>query len=133
MVRGAAIAVTAVAGTYQWAESESTARGRGREAPSAAQARVQEFSVSAFSGLPWPTNSAGRAVLISGPLRQQLHGALIEPRAQRVTLAGARHVAHHDLRTDAARIGADGDAGLHRDVPATLAARGAAPLLLRLA
>src|SRR5437762_10253129 len=38
MVRGVAMAVTAVAGTYQWAETASTARGRGRAAPSARRA-----------------------------------------------------------------------------------------------
>ncbi len=43
MVRGCAIAVTAVAGTYQWAEMASTACGRGRAVPIACQACVQGF------------------------------------------------------------------------------------------
>ncbi len=40
MVRGEAIAVTAVAFVYQWAETQSTALGRGMAAPRAAQASV---------------------------------------------------------------------------------------------
>ena len=40
MVRGSAIAVTAVVLVYQWAEMQRTARGRGIAAPSPAQAWV---------------------------------------------------------------------------------------------
>ncbi len=40
MVRGWAMAVTAVALMYQWADTTRMARGRGTEAPNAAQASV---------------------------------------------------------------------------------------------
>jgi len=40
MTRGCAMAVTAVAFVYQWAEMASTARGRGTDAPKARQASV---------------------------------------------------------------------------------------------
>ena len=60
MVRGAAIAVTAVPGMYQCAEIARTARGLGTSpAPSVAQERVQIFSSNAFIGLPCPMKTAG--------------------------------------------------------------------------
>src|SRR5688572_1700105 len=59
MVRGRSMAVTRTAGTYQWAETASTARGRGSEAPRARQARVYALSCRAFIGFPWPKKSAG--------------------------------------------------------------------------
>ena len=58
MVRGAAIAVTAVPGTYQCAENISTARAFGNRAPSARHASAYG-PPSAFIGLPWPKKIAG--------------------------------------------------------------------------
>jgi hypothetical protein len=52
MVRGAIVAVIAVPGKYQCAETDSTARGRGTRWPIAAQPRVQSLTWSAFIGLP---------------------------------------------------------------------------------
>ncbi len=53
------MAVTAVAPKYQWAETTSSARGRGSVRPSDFQASVKPFRSSVFIGLPWPMNSAG--------------------------------------------------------------------------
>src|SRR5688500_4648000 len=59
MVRGVGIAVTKVAGRYQWAETQTTARGRGMSLPMDAQPCVQTLCVSAFIGLPCPKKMAG--------------------------------------------------------------------------
>src|SRR4051812_26111490 len=59
MVRGFAIAVTAVALMYQCAEMTRMARGRGTAAPNARHAAVYRLSSSAFIGFPWPRNAAG--------------------------------------------------------------------------
>jgi hypothetical protein len=59
MVRGLGIAVTAVAGRYQCADTDRIAFGRGSAAPSAAQPEVHAFFCRAFIGLPWPKNTAG--------------------------------------------------------------------------
>jgi len=48
MVRGRAMAVTAVAAMYQWAEMASTARGVPTARPRAAQASVKRFVSRAF-------------------------------------------------------------------------------------
>src|SRR5215472_1552396 len=136
MVRGAAIAVTAVPGMYQWAEIASTARGLGvSPAPSAAQARVQGFSCKAFIGLPCPRKTAGSRTLMTlgGGLRlgKQLHRRLVEPRAQRIAVGGARHVADRDLDATARRRGTDRNAGLSRETELA-SAGGALPFGLRL-
>jgi hypothetical protein len=52
MVRGRGIAVTAVACTYQCAETTRIARGRGTAWPNARQASVYRFFSRAFIGLP---------------------------------------------------------------------------------
>src|SRR5690606_20456659 len=52
--------VTKVPGTYQCAETESTARGTGRLSPRARKARDQRLSSIAFMGEPCPTNTTGR-------------------------------------------------------------------------
>src|SRR5512142_2421799 len=71
MVRGAGIAVTAVALRYQWAETTRTARGRGAtEAPKARHAAVYRLSSRVFMGLPWPMNAAG---VRSGRIGQRYH------------------------------------------------------------
>src|SRR5512135_2741174 len=49
----------AVPGTYQWAETASTAVGRGTDRPTAPQASVNAFLARAFIGLPWPRKTAG--------------------------------------------------------------------------
>src|SRR4029077_5876996 len=133
MVRGVAMAGTARSPTYQWAVIESTARGCGRVAPSAFQARVQEFTRSAFRGLPCPRNSAGWRTLVGSlsVLRQRLYSGLVESRAQRQALAGASHVAHCDLH--APGRGAHRDARGRRERRAALATRGAPPFLFGLA
>src|SRR3954452_9689203 len=59
MVRGRGIAVTAVACTYQCADTTRIARGRGTASPKTRQASVYRFFSSAFIGLPWPKNAAG--------------------------------------------------------------------------
>src|SRR5690349_1906656 len=59
MVRGEAIAVTAVALTYQCADTARIARGFGADAPKPRQASVKRLRSSAFIGLPWPRNAAG--------------------------------------------------------------------------
>ena len=69
MVRGRGIAVTAVACTYQCAETTRIARGRGTAAPNARQASVYRFFSSAFIGLPWPKNAAGMTVMRPSPRR----------------------------------------------------------------
>src|SRR6185503_11541743 len=48
-----------VAGRYQCAETQSTARGRGRSLPMDAQPSVQGLWISAFIGLPCPKKMAG--------------------------------------------------------------------------
>src|SRR5256886_13826826 len=131
MVRGVAMAVTALPGTYQWAETESTARARGRAAPSALQAQLQGFTRRAFNGLPCPRNSAGRrALMASRALREQLHRRLVETRPQRQAVAGAGHVTHRDLHP--ARGGPHGNSGLRRERRPALAARRTPPFLLGL-
>jgi hypothetical protein len=64
MVRGRGIAVTAVALTYQCADTTRTARGRGTAWPKARQALVYRLTSSAFMGLPWPKNAAGIVVML---------------------------------------------------------------------
>src|SRR5688572_10691080 len=64
MVRGVGIAVTRVAGRYQCAETQSTARGHGMFLPMDAQPSVQAFCVSAFIGLPCPKKMAGMGFVI---------------------------------------------------------------------
>src|SRR5215813_5313966 len=59
MVRGRSLPVTREPGTYQWADIETIARGRGRASPSFSQALLYALRSSAFIGLPWPMNSAG--------------------------------------------------------------------------
>ncbi len=71
MVRGLAIAVTAVALTYQCAETIRIARGRGTEAPNDRHASVKRLRSSAFIGLPWPRKAAGMATLRFIRLRAQ--------------------------------------------------------------
>ena len=61
MVRGDAMAVTAVALMYQWADTMRMARGRGIDAPNAAHASLYRLRSRAFIGLPCPKNTAGRA------------------------------------------------------------------------
>src|SRR3954471_13908867 len=68
MVRGRGIAVTAVACTYQCADTTRIARGRGTFSPNARQAWVYRFFSSAFIGLPWPKNAAGMTVMRPLPL-----------------------------------------------------------------
>ncbi len=68
MVRGAAIAATAVPGRYQCADTDSTARGRGRRRPSAAQARLQSLSNRVFIGLPCPRKIVGSGAFMAGPV-----------------------------------------------------------------
>src|SRR5690606_6383163 len=59
MVRGRGIAVTAVALTYQCADTTRIARGRGTEAPNVRHASVKRLRSIAFIGLPWPRKAAG--------------------------------------------------------------------------
>src|SRR5438046_6429455 len=59
MVRGRSIAVTSVAGRYQWAETQTMAFGRGRDLPISAQAAVVAFRSMAFIGFPCPKNMVG--------------------------------------------------------------------------
>src|SRR5690606_15086279 len=68
MVRGRAIEVTAVALMYQCADTTRIARGRSIDSPNVRHARVNRLSSSAFIGLPWPRNAAGR-VLMATTLR----------------------------------------------------------------
>src|SRR5215472_14607076 len=63
MVLGCSIAVTAVFGMNQCAETTRIARGRGKDSPIAFQARVYRLSSIAFIGLPCPTKTAGILVL----------------------------------------------------------------------
>src|SRR5215218_8867563 len=63
IVRGLGIAVTAVACTYQCAETTRIARGRGTAWPNARQAVVYRFFSSAFIGFPCPKNAAGMTVI----------------------------------------------------------------------
>src|SRR5689334_7883013 len=72
MVRGRGIAVSAVACTYQCADTTRIARGRGTDSPKARQASVYLFFSSAFIGLPWPKNAAGITVIADLPLRRPL-------------------------------------------------------------
>ena len=59
MVRGRSISVTAVSGTYQWAETDNTAVGRGSARPSPAQASANRLGSMAYIGLPWPMKATG--------------------------------------------------------------------------
>jgi hypothetical protein len=59
IVRGCAMAVTAVALMYQCAEMTSTARGRGTVSPSTRHALVKRLRSNVFIGLPCPMNAAG--------------------------------------------------------------------------
>jgi hypothetical protein len=52
MVRGRAMAVTAVPSMYQWADTQRIARGVGTRAPKAAQASVKRLGSMAFMGEP---------------------------------------------------------------------------------
>ena len=73
MVRGLAMAVTAVMLTYQWAEIDRMALASPSEAPNSAQAAVQRLVSRAFMGLPWPRKAAGAMVMMrSSPARQVL-------------------------------------------------------------
>src|SRR5579885_1199355 len=69
MVRGAVLTVTPVPGTYQCAETDSIALGRGVSRPSRAQPSVYALVRSAFIGLPCPTNSAGSVPGMAPALR----------------------------------------------------------------
>lgn len=62
MVRGLAIAVTAVAPMYQCADTTRSARGFGSLVPMSRHAFVYRFDSSVFIGLPWPMNSTGMRV-----------------------------------------------------------------------
>jgi uncharacterized protein len=62
IVRGRAVAVTAVPGWHQCAETTRIARGRGTERPIALQASVYRLVSIAFMGLPWPKKIAGSAM-----------------------------------------------------------------------
>src|SRR5215207_1748640 len=64
MVRGVGIAVTKVAGRNQWAETQSTARGRGMCLPMVAQPSVQALCDNAFIGLPCPKKITGIGLTI---------------------------------------------------------------------
>src|SRR5215213_2755002 len=68
IVLGAGIAVTKVPGTYQWAETHSTALGRGTSSPILAQALVYSLTSRAFIGLPCPKKIAGMGLVISNHL-----------------------------------------------------------------
>src|SRR4029079_9340950 len=59
IVRGRSIAVTATAGIYQWAETQSIALGFGTARPISAHASVHGFWNRAFIGFPCPKNIAG--------------------------------------------------------------------------
>ncbi len=59
IVRGVAIAVTAVPRTYQCADTARIARGRGVRSPNARHASVCRLRSSVFIGLPWPRNTQG--------------------------------------------------------------------------
>ena len=70
------MAVTRVASTYQWAETTSTARGRGTEAPNARHAAVNLLCSIALIGMPWPMNAAGirtrsEPVVLTVPARER--------------------------------------------------------------
>ena len=78
MVRGVGIAVTAVYGTYQCADIDSTARGFAIDVPMLRQARVYALSARAFMGLPCPTKMAGkRETVLTAGLRNDSNGASI--------------------------------------------------------
>src|SRR6266550_8841761 len=64
MLRGVAIAVTAVSGTYQWADTQRMALGLGKALPIASQPSVQVFRCKAFSGFPCPKKIAGMGFVI---------------------------------------------------------------------
>src|SRR4051812_5289111 len=82
------MAVTAVACTYQWAETTRIARGRGTDWPNACHASVYRFFSSAFIGFPWPKNAAGMTVMWPLPTRHRDH----RPRDRRVRgHAGSAH------------------------------------------
>src|SRR5262245_3255924 len=93
MVRGRAVAVTRVPGRYQWADTQTTARGRGRVTPSARQAREYALSWIAFIGLPWPRKRAGSGgagaftVRGLGPARARARRNYWEPSLRARTIA----------------------------------------------
>src|SRR5258706_2805840 len=62
MVRGRAIAVTPVPGTYQCADTQRIAFGVGMDFAIARQPSVYAFVASAFIGLPWPKKIAGQVM-----------------------------------------------------------------------
>src|SRR5215218_7016543 len=68
-VRGRGMAVTAVACTYQCAETTRIARGRGTDRPNSRHALVYRLRSSAFIGLPCPKNAAGMTVMAPSPVR----------------------------------------------------------------
>lgn len=59
MVRGDVIAVTAVARTYQCADTQRIDPGRGSRSASDLHASVNTLFSSVFMGLPCPMNTAG--------------------------------------------------------------------------
>src|SRR5690606_41345804 len=59
IVLGRGMAVTAVIGRYQCAETLNIALGLGSAAPRAAHARAHPLSSIAFIGFPWPKKIAG--------------------------------------------------------------------------
>jgi hypothetical protein len=56
---GDRMAVTWVPSRYQWAETHSTALGRGRDVPIALHPSENGFRSMAFIGLPCPRKIAG--------------------------------------------------------------------------
>src|SRR6185369_9710476 len=73
MVRGLAIAVTAVDPINQCADTTRMPRGLPITVPMRFQALVKPLSSNVFIGLPWPINKAGiRCVLVSFMLRASL-------------------------------------------------------------
>jgi hypothetical protein len=63
MVLGAVLIVTPVPGTYQCADTASTAFGRGMDLPIDAHPSVYLFVAKAFIGLPCPKKIAGIRLL----------------------------------------------------------------------
>src|SRR5215471_16852432 len=103
MVRGLAIAVTAVAFTYQCAETTRMARGRGMLLPKLRHAVEYRLISSAFIGLPCPKNTAGIGVGVAAGLGLKRGGKLIHlsdndspgPRANRSSPPGRLRQNHH--------------------------------------
>src|SRR3954465_12926319 len=62
------MAVSAVACTYQWAETTRIGGGRGTDRPKARQASVYRLRSRAFIGLPWPKNAAGMTLMEPPPV-----------------------------------------------------------------